>query len=101
MGWGYGIVQDKEVGYTVEAVCEHEGCDCKIDRGLSYACGGMGGEDEYSCNGFFCEEHLNIYVETDEGAVVRVCNNCSKILLESGDWYMDEMEGCLMRVEKK
>lgn len=97
MGWGYGIVQDKEVGYTVEAVCEHEGCDCKIDRGLSYACGGMGGEDEYSCNGFFCEKHKANWVLTDYNETLSVCDSCKDILLDSGDYVYDEMEDCLVR----
>ena len=41
MGWSYGENMDgKEIGYSVEASCEHPGCDKKIDRGLAYACGG-------------------------------------------------------------
>jgi hypothetical protein len=100
MGWGYGIVQGKEVGYSVNATCEHEGCNEEIDRGLSYACGGMAGEDEYSCNGFFCEEHLINFVETDSGDSIMVCDNCAKILLDSGEWYEDEEEGCIMTIKE-
>lgn len=98
MGWGYGIVQGKEVGYNVEATCEHEGCCKEINRGLSYSCGGMAGEDEYSCNGFFCEEHLLNFVQTYYGDTIMVCDECAKTLLESEEWYEDEAEGCLMRV---
>ena len=99
MGWGYGVLSNgKEVGYTVDAICEHEGCDCEIHRSLSYACGGMSGEDEYSCDGFFCSEHLNNYVETDQGDELRICKDCYNILLDSGDYYEDEGEGMLRRV---
>lgn len=97
MGWGYGIIQGKEVGYTVDATCEHKGCNEEIHRGLSYACGGMAGEDEYSCNGFFCSKHLNNYVETDQGDELCICESCAKILLDSEDYFEDE-DGVLRRV---
>lgn len=58
MGWGYGIVEGREVGYNVEATCDQPGCDAKIDRGLGYACGETHGEDEDSCAGYFCGDHL-------------------------------------------
>lgn len=59
MGWGYGTVQGKEVGYTVDTTCEHLGCTATINRGLSYACGNDHGEDEVSCAGYFCDNHLS------------------------------------------
>ncbi len=58
MGWGSGKnAQGREVGYSVEAVCDLDGCSAEIDRGLAYVCGGMhdGGED--GCGGYFCGEH--------------------------------------------
>lgn len=57
MGWAYGEVNGREVGYSVEATCDKEGCEAKIDRGLAYCCGGMHGGDEYSCGGYFCSAH--------------------------------------------
>ena len=30
MGWGYGIVNGREVGYSVEATCDRDGCGTKI-----------------------------------------------------------------------
>lgn len=58
MGWGSGIVEGREVGYNKEATCEQPGCSAEIDRGLGYACGATHGEDEDSCNGYFCGDHL-------------------------------------------
>jgi hypothetical protein len=57
MGYAYYKFDDIERGYSVDAICEHEGCDEKIDRGLSYLC--------YACTGYFCEEHRAI--EYDDG----------------------------------
>ncbi|ADX88678.1 hypothetical protein TUST1-15_00910 [Vibrio phage ICP1_2005_A] len=96
MGWGYGVLGNgKEIGYCVEAVCEHEGCGKKIDRGLSHACGGMHGQDEYSCEGYFCEEHCQNYLLTFEGNFIKVCDKCKDILLEDGEMFYDENEDCL------
>lgn len=58
MGWSYGTnAQGREVGYGVEAECDHPDCHEEIDRGLAYVCGGMhdGGED--GCGGYFCGSH--------------------------------------------
>lgn len=49
MGWGNCGRDSKgrPIGYLHAATCDHPGCDAKIDRGLSYACGqmhGTGGE---------------------------------------------------------
>lgn len=76
MGWGSGVVQGKEVGYLVEATCEHPDCDKKIDRGLSYACGGFAGEDEHSCAGFFCPEHLGCYFDSENEMSPPLCAKC-------------------------
>ena len=99
MGWA-NCGNDKNgrpIGYAHEAVCDHPGCNEKIDRGLSYACGGMHGEDEYGCDKYFCSAHLSNWVETDSGEIVRVCDECKKVLIESGQWTDDENEGCLVR----
>lgn len=60
MGWGYGVLNDgREVGYSVPAECEQPGCGAPIDRGLSYLCGSMHGQDDqHGCGRYFCEEHL-------------------------------------------
>lgn len=47
-----------EAGYSVETVCEQDGCTERIDRGLAYLCGATPGGDEYGCGGYFCGQHL-------------------------------------------
>lgn len=50
----------EECGYAVDAVCDAEGCDEKIDRGLACLCGRLPGGGEDSCGGYFCAGHLFI-----------------------------------------
>lgn len=45
-------------GYAHAATCDEPGCSKAIDRGLAYACGGMHGADELSCEDYFCGAHL-------------------------------------------
>lgn len=70
----------RPIGYAFEATCDHPECDAKIDRGLSYACGDMHGEDVYWCDKYFCGQHLN-YVTID-GECHRVCAACLKVFHE-------------------
>jgi hypothetical protein len=60
MGWAdCGTDRNgRPIGYAFEATCDEEGCEEEIDRGLGHACGGMHGEDEYSCERYFCGKHL-------------------------------------------
>jgi hypothetical protein len=60
MGWSYGVLSDgREVGYAVQTVCETQGCENQIDRGLGYLCGQMHGQDDgEGCGHYFCGEHL-------------------------------------------
>ena len=57
MGYAYyELPSGKKAGYSVDAVCEHPGCTEKIDRGMSYACGGdVGEQGGCSCEGYFAE----------------------------------------------
>lgn len=61
MGWGYGEVWRRgeliEVGYGVDAQCEHPDCSEEIDRGLGWLCGSMHGDPEDGCGGYFCGNH--------------------------------------------
>jgi hypothetical protein len=54
----YVLADGREAGYGVDDVCNQDGCDKKIDRGLGCLCGDMPGGDEYGCGGYFCGEHL-------------------------------------------
>lgn len=75
MGWGYGINSwGREVGYTVEATCDQEGCEEEIDRGLGHVCGPMHDGDEHSCGDYFCGDHLFYGV----GLPNAMCGACSK-----------------------
>jgi len=88
MGWADCGLDSKgrPIGYAFSATCDHPGCDKKIDRGLSFACGGMHGETEWGCEGYFCEEHLEI---TDKERDSQLCPSCVKrVELKLGaDWY--------------
>jgi hypothetical protein len=60
MGWAScgKDSRGRHIGYSHSARCDHPGCKRRIDRGLSYACGGMHGEGTWSCEGYFCPEHM-------------------------------------------
>lgn len=76
MGWS-DCGTDNEgrpIGYAHQATCDQEGCDTKIDRGLSYACGDMHGSTEHSCDRYFCEKHL-LFVSGPPGFL---CPSCAK-----------------------
>lgn len=78
MGWANCGEDSKgrPIGYAHGATCDHPGCNKTIDRGLAYACGGMHGEDEVSCERYFCAEHRGRYVRHADGTVVEVCPEC-------------------------
>lgn len=79
MGWGYGVnAEGREIGYLVRATCDHPGCKTKIDRGLSYACGGMHDHNEYGCGDYFCPEHLYWHSKAPK----MICAECLKRLGE-------------------
>lgn len=60
MGWsiGYDNQWERDIGYGVPAYCDHPKCDCEIDRGLSYVCGGEPYGGEKGCGLYFCPPHL-------------------------------------------
>lgn len=99
MGWGYGVIGGREVGYTVDAICDHPGCDVEIDRGLGFACGGSPGATHASCELHFCADHL-IGVElcaecrNDELAdCLSVCWSCARLLTTECQGCQRENEG--------
>jgi hypothetical protein len=79
MGYGYYVIDGKECGYFVDAVCEAPGCEAEIDRGVAYACGGEPGEFDDYCAGYFCHEHL-VYTESDFGANSQRCRPCAELI---------------------
>lgn len=90
--------QGRPIGYAADATCDHDGCNKKIHRGLSYACGDMHGETEHGCEKYFCEEHLSGVVDEggDDGRVFHICAECKSVLLESGEWIEDSNDGSII-----
>lgn len=66
----------RKIGYAISETCDHPKCKKKINRGLSYACGGMHGAGEYMCEGYFCLDHL-YYHRMDEPRFP-ICERCLK-----------------------
>jgi hypothetical protein len=60
MGWsiGYDDNWKRDIGYGVPATCDHPECNEKIDRGLSYVCGGEPYGGEHGCGLYFCGRHV-------------------------------------------
>lgn len=84
MGWGNCGTDSKgrPIGYVFEATCDYPGCEEEIDRGLSYACGGMHGEDENGCEGYFCGKHLSMPWDDEADEPIGehdVCPDCKKL----------------------
>lgn len=77
MGWGNcgQDSQGRQIGYYHSATCDHPGCEEKIDRGLSYVCGEMHGEDEVSCEKYFCDAHRKTAPGLC-GTWVNICFSC-------------------------
>jgi hypothetical protein len=79
MGWAYcgEDSEGRQIGYGVEAKCDHPDCDVIIDRGMSYACGdthgdGDGTVDYMYCEKYFCSAHMQM------GHEVQQCMACYK-----------------------
>jgi len=97
MGWG-DCGKDsngRPIGYVFDATCDHPDCMEQIDRGLTYVCGDMHGDDEYSCEKYFCDTHKNNYVTRNDGSDITVCNECWDRMIEDGELYYDEEEETL------
>lgn len=81
MGWA-DCGTDSEgrpIGYGFPAICDHPGCETKIDRGLAYACGGTHGADGYSCEKYFCPEHLRCWAPISNLTMRLVCDECEVV----------------------
>lgn len=72
MSWAVGCDNGwkRDIGYGVPATCDHPECNAKIDRGLSYVCGGEPYGGEHGCGLYFCLEHLLL------GNKAQVCYRC-------------------------
>lgn len=101
MGWGNCGTDSlgRPIGYVFPATCDQPGCGEKIDRGLGYACGDMHGEDEISCERYFCSDHRSNTV-LHGGCYHSVCDACAGELQSEPDWLDDESEGVLRHVSE-
>lgn len=85
MGYSIGVgVDGRDIGYGVVATCDHPNCEEKIDRGMSYCCGGYFGDHADSgCYLYFCTKHQQMtYVgegkeNDDSSEYVDLCERCA------------------------
>jgi len=77
MGYEIYRVGKRWAGYGVPAICEHPGCEEKIDRGFSFACGGEP-NSERGCDRYFCLKHLyyHTFNVNGERQTTTVCKRC-------------------------
>lgn len=75
MGWsiGYDDQWKRDIGYGVPCLCDHPSCSAKIDRGLSYVCGGEPYGGNRGCGLYFCDDHLFHSVKLPQ-----LCEKCLK-----------------------
>lgn len=92
MGWAYGEIDGREVGYGVAATCDEDGCDTQIDRGLAYCCGGMHGGAEDGCGRYFCGEHLLVGGHVRPGSKHPRGSLCAACLTQ---WEAENPDPCL------
>jgi len=88
MGWSVGEFNGRDIGYGVPAICDHPKCGVKIDRGLSYVCGGQPYGGKLGCGLFFCSEHLG-YSE-DEYVTDQLCERCLNPDKDGNVWPFEE-----------
>ena len=89
--------QGRPIGYAFPAVCDHPGCEERIDRGIAYVCGDMHGEDEVSCEKYFCENHKRNFVLGCNHETT-VCDACARLLRGDESWRYDKEEGAIVEI---
>jgi len=77
MGYSIGFDSNwqRDIGYGVPAICDHPGCNKKIDRGFAYVCGGDAYGGKHGCGLFFCSKHLSFHAWKD-GKTTQCCKRC-------------------------
>lgn len=78
MGWSdCGLDSEgRPIGYSYSGICDLNGCDVEIDRGLAYACGG-----EHLAGADYCEEYF-CYAHQYMSARGQRCPECLKLVAE-------------------
>ena len=76
---GYQVWEDERLGrfcgYGIPAQCDQPECRTKIDRGVSFLCGGARGGD-HGCGLAFCSEHRTTDYEIDADPT-QLCDRCA------------------------
>lgn len=75
MSWAVGFDEkwQRDIGYGVPTICDFPNCNMRIDRGLSYVCGGEPYGGERGCGLYFCQKHLFMSVRLPQ-----LCSRCLK-----------------------
>lgn len=87
MGYGYYLLPDgREAGYTVEAICDADGCKTEIDRGFGYLCGempdGHRDPDESGCGKYHCPDHQGDHDCPKQECGAYPCPDCEEALAD-------------------
>ena len=85
MGYAYYVIDGMERGYSVPDVCNKEGCEEEINRGLAYLCGRSPYVDSDNCAGYFCANHL---VFTSQG---QRCQECAALVPDDEDFDLSDI----------
>lgn len=109
MGYAWYDTPMGEAGYGVEDVCNLDGCEEKIDRGLAFLCGEQPGrKGEHGCGRWFCGEHLFGLPDAVEGiAGGGMCKACIDAFYEKNPGELEREEEAFrrrvdaMRVERR
>lgn len=72
---GYDEHWKRDIGFGVDAICDHPGCKNEIDRGIEHVCGGEPYGGDSSCGLYFCKDHLQ--TNTIDNEEVPQCTQCS------------------------
>ena len=80
MSWdgGYDNNWNCDIGYGVPSICDHPGCNEKIDRGLSFVRGGDPYGGKHRCGLYFCRDHLTHAGDRRDNAQLCKCCYASK-----------------------
>lgn len=102
MSWARGDDKHgRDVGYAIDAKCDEPGCEEKINRGLSFVCGGEPNGGAFACGYHFCEKHRH-YVDVIDSSEstgyrsISVCAKCKKELEEAKQIYDEDAEESIM-----